>query len=71
MQILRSVFFFYYNGLRNMTIFGRNLWKLVIFKVIFLVIIANFLFPNLLKENFNNDTDRANHVAENLLNPGK
>jgi len=71
MPFLRSVFFFYYNGLRNMTIFGRNLWKLVIVKVIFLVIIANFLFPDILNEQFDNDTDRANHVAENLLNLGK
>ncbi|MBP9779252.1 DUF4492 domain-containing protein [Candidatus Gracilibacteria bacterium] len=71
MHFLRSVFFFYYNGLRNMTIFGRSLWKIIIFKVILLVILANFLLPNFLRNNFDNDVDRANHVGKELLEQNK
>jgi len=32
------------------------------------VILKIFFFPNFLKTNFKNDTDRSDHVLENLTN---
>jgi hypothetical protein len=68
MQFLRSIFFFYYDGLRNMTVFGKSLWKLIILKAVILVIIAYFLFPDTLKKDFKTDEERANHVGSNIMN---
>lgn len=67
-SVLRSVFFFYYDGLRNLSVFGKELWKLVILKALILIILAFFLFPDLLNENFDTDEERANYVGSNLTN---
>lgn len=68
MNFVKKVFFFYYDGLKNMTNFGKSLWKLVVLKAIILVIIANFLFPNILEKYFDNDTERSEFVGSNILN---
>lgn len=67
-SVLRSVFFFYYDGLRNLSVFGKELWKLVILKALILIILAFFLFPDLLNENFDTDEERAAYVGSNLTN---
>lgn len=68
MNFVKKIFFFYYDGLKNMTNFGKSLWKLVVLKAIILVIIANFLFPNILEKYFNNDAERSDFVGNNILN---
>lgn len=64
---LKRVFLLYYDGFRNLTDWGKKLWILIFIKGILLFVLMKFIFfPNLLKKNFDNDTDRGNHVIENL-----
>lgn len=63
----KRAFLLYYDGFRNLTDWGKKLWILILIKGILLFVLMKFIFfPNLLKKNFDNDTDRGNHVIENL-----
>ncbi|MDE6480182.1 MAG: DUF4492 domain-containing protein [Muribaculaceae bacterium] len=62
----RKIFDFYVDGFKNMTV-GRKLWAIIFIKVIILFFVFKlFFFPNLLKENYDNDDDRARAVATEL-----
>jgi len=64
---LRQIWSMYYDGFRSMTI-GRSLWLLIIIKLVILFgVLKIFFFPNLLKSNYDNDTDRANAVRSALI----
>lgn len=65
---IKKIFQFYLEGFKNMKI-GRRLWVIIAIKfVLFFVIMKILFFPNFLKENFSNDTQRAEYVLENLIN---
>lgn len=62
----RKVFDFYVDGFKNMTV-GRKLWAIIFIKVAILFLVFKlFFFPNILKENYDNDDDRARAVATEL-----
>ncbi|MDE6343009.1 MAG: DUF4492 domain-containing protein [Muribaculaceae bacterium] len=62
----RRVVDLYVDGFRNMTV-GRKLWGIVILKLaIMFLVFKLFFFPDLLKENYDNDEDRARAVAREL-----
>lgn len=62
----RKVVDFYVDGFKNMTV-GKKLWAIIFIKVIILFLVFKlFFFPDLLKENYDNDDDRARAVAEQL-----
>lgn len=62
----RRVLNFYIEGFKSMTI-GRSLWALIIFKLIILFLVLKlFFFPNVLKENYDDDVQRANAVRSAL-----
>ena len=62
----RKVFDFYVDGFKNMTV-GRKLWAIIVIKVAILFLVFKlFFFPNILKENYDNDDDRARAVATEL-----
>jgi len=61
-----SVYQFYYQGFKSMTI-GKKLWLIIIIKLIIIFIIMKiFFFPNFLKSHFNNDNERSNYVIKQL-----
>ncbi len=64
MKILRNIFYFYYDGFRNMTI-GRTLWLIIAIKlvVIFAILRVFFFQPTL----HGSDEEKADQVRENLL----
>lgn len=65
-NIFQRIWDLYYDGFRNMTV-GKSLWVLIIVKLfIFFVIIKWLFFPNILKENYDNDSDRADAVRHEL-----
>lgn len=67
MNLFRRIVDLYVDGFRNMTI-GKTLWILILIKLfIIFVVLKVFFFPNFLKSNFNNDTDRAQHVRNELM----
>ncbi len=63
---LKKVVDFYVDGFKNMTV-GKKLWAIIFIKVIILFFVFKlFFFPDILKENYDNDNDRARAVAEQL-----
>ena len=63
---IRVIVDFYVDGFRNMTV-GRKLWTIIFIKVTILFFVFKlFFFPDILKENYDNDNDRARAVAEQL-----
>jgi len=63
---INKVFQFYLEGFKNMKL-GKRLWAIIGIKfVIFFVIMKILFFPNFLKENFSNDSERAEHVLQSL-----
>ena len=53
-QPLASIYTFYRNGFRGMTV-GRTLWKIILIKlVIMFAVLKFFFFPNYLKNKFSN-----------------
>jgi len=67
--LLESVYTFYRNGFKAMTV-GRTLWKIIVIKLIVMfAVLKLFFFPNYLKTNFQTDEQRADHVLEQLARP--
>lgn len=63
-----SVFRFYYDGFRSMTV-GKQLWALILVKLFLIFVIMKlFFFPDLLQRDYDNDEDRAAAVREHLMN---
>ena len=61
-----SVYQFYYQGFKSMTI-GKKLWLIIIVKlVIIFIVLKIFFFPNFLKSNFKDDNERSNYVIKQL-----
>lgn len=47
---------------------GKTLWIMVLIKLFIMFgILRVFFFPNFLKHNFDNETDRADHVRTELI----
>lgn len=62
----RKVVDFYVDGFKNMTV-GKKLWAIIAIKVAILFFVFKlFFFPDLLKENYDNDDERARAVATEL-----
>lgn len=69
-RIARNIFHFYYEGFRNMSRWGRQVWIIILVKLfIMFAILKFFFFPDFLKVNFKSDHDRAIHVIEELTKP--
>ena len=63
---IKGIVDFYVDGFKNMTV-GKKLWAIIFIKIIILFFVFKlFCFPNLLKENYDNDDDRARAVATEL-----
>ncbi|MDR1153141.1 MAG: DUF4492 domain-containing protein [Bacteroidales bacterium] len=65
-HILYRVFKFYVDGFRSMTV-GKTLWMIIGIKLfIMFVVLKLFFFPDFLKSNFDNDSERSEYVIEQL-----
>ncbi len=60
------IFRFYLDGFRSMTV-GKTLWIIIGIKLfIMFAVLKLFFFPNFLKSNFDNDSERSEYVIEQL-----
>jgi len=51
---------------------GKQVWLVILIKLfVMFFILKIFFFPDILKSNFKSDTERGNHVLENLTNINK
>ncbi len=65
-KIVLGVFNLYYDGFKNMRI-GKKLWILILVKVFVMFVIIKWLFfPDILQENFSNDTQRGDYILNQL-----
>ncbi|MBW2465861.1 MAG: DUF4492 domain-containing protein [Deltaproteobacteria bacterium] len=65
-QHVEKIFFFYMDGFRNMKL-GRTLWAIILIKLLIMFgVLKLFFFPDYLHENFNSDTERADHVFSQI-----
>jgi uncharacterized membrane protein len=66
-KIIQSLYTFFRDGFRGMTV-GKTLWLLVLIKLFILfVVLRIFFFPNYLNTHFDNDKSRAEHVRQELV----
>ncbi len=66
-NIFIRIIHFYYNGFRNMELWGRQLWIIIIVKLIIIfVVLRIFFFPDILKTKFSTDKERSEYVLEQL-----
>jgi hypothetical protein len=69
--ILKKIALFYIEGFKNMRV-GKKLWLIIGIKfILFFVIMKLLFFPNILKENFADDTQRAKYILDNLTQQGE
>ncbi len=69
--ILKNIALFYIEGFKNMRV-GKKLWLIIGIKfILFFVIMKLLFFPNILKENFTDDTQRAEYILNNLTQQGE
>lgn len=62
----RRVIDLYVDGFRNMTV-GRQLWMLIIIKLVVIFVIMKMLFfPDLLQRDYDTDSERAAAVRRSL-----
>ena len=60
---------FYADGFRNMPSWGRRVWLVIILKLfIMFAILRIFFFPDILKRDFNSDSERSRYMLEELTN---
>jgi hypothetical protein len=69
-NIFKKIFFFYIDGFTNLTVWGKQLWLIILIKLFIMFAIFRLLFfPDFLKSNFKNDRERSNYVIEQLTEP--
>ena len=67
-NILARAVDLYVDGFRHLGVTGRNLWLLIIVKVVLLLVVFKLLFfPDILARDYDNDTDRADAVRTSLI----
>ncbi|MCX7696557.1 MAG: DUF4492 domain-containing protein [Bacteroidales bacterium] len=67
MGIIKRIFFFYYQGFKEMPSWGKKLWVIILIKLfVFFVVMKWLFFPNVLKKNFNTEKERVDHVLNNI-----
>lgn len=69
MNIFKSIVSFYSDGFRNMSSVGRQLWLLIIVKVIILFgILKLFFFPDVIDEKTEPGNEGAQTVRTEIIN---
>ena len=68
-HLFDRLFLFYYEGFRNMSMWGRKVWIIIIIKIfIMFVILKLFFFPDFLQKKYNTDKQRSEYVLDQLIN---
>jgi hypothetical protein len=67
-MILNKIGRFYYEGFTNMSRDSRRLWVIILVKLFFMfAVLKIFFFPDILKKNFKNDTERIQYMERQLI----
>jgi hypothetical protein len=70
LHAIRSIIRFYSGGFRNMPLWGRQVWIIILIKLfIMFAILKLFLFPDFLRKSYDTDEQRSVYVLEQLTKP--
>ena len=66
MNNIISIYRFYYDGFKNMTL-GKTLWKLIFIKLaVILIFLKYFIHDKKFKTEYKTETERVNFVYKNI-----
>lgn len=67
--IFAGFFDLYIDGFRNLSSWGKKIWIIILIKLfIIFAILRIFFFPDILKEKYDTDKQRSEHVLDQLIN---
>ncbi|MDD2381181.1 MAG: DUF4492 domain-containing protein [Mariniphaga sp.] len=70
--MIKQIWSFYWNGFRNMSKWGRQVWLIILIKLFIMFgILKIFFFPDFLNTKFETDQERSDYVLEILTDPKK
>jgi hypothetical protein len=65
-MILKKIFYFYYDGFREMTV-GRKLWIIILVKLVVIFIVFRiFFFQDFLDSRFDTRQEKSDYVIDDL-----
>jgi len=65
-MILKKIFYFYYDGFREMTV-GRKLWIIILVKLVVIFIVFRiFFFQDFLDSHFDTQKEKSDYVIDEL-----
>jgi hypothetical protein len=68
-SFVSRLFRFYHEGFKNMSLWGRRVWLIIIIKLfIIFAILKIFFFQDFLKRKYDNENQRSDYVIEQLIN---
>ncbi|MBU0488895.1 MAG: DUF4492 domain-containing protein [Bacteroidetes bacterium] len=66
MRVLKSIYYFYLQGFRNMT-WGKQLWAIILIKLfIMFLVLKLFFFNDFLGSRFDTKQEKGDYVLEQL-----
>jgi len=66
-RVFRELFYFYFDGFRSLSKWGRQVWIIILVKLfIMFIILKIFFFPDFLKVNFSSDAERSDYIIQQL-----
>lgn len=66
----QRVWHLYYDGFRNLSGWGRQVWIIILIKLfIIFAILRIFFFPDFLNSKFDREEDKSEYVMDQLINP--
>ncbi|HEX2920237.1 MAG TPA: DUF4492 domain-containing protein [Bacteroidales bacterium] len=69
-SIFHRIWLFYYEGFRNLSWWGKQMWLIIIIKLfIIFAILKVFFFHDFLGSRFETETEKGQYVMEQLINP--
>jgi len=64
--MIKKIFYFYFDGFREMTV-GKKLWTIIFIKLIIMfALLKIFFFQNFLNSKFKSDQAKSKYVIEQL-----
>ncbi|MCU4175781.1 DUF4492 domain-containing protein [Carboxylicivirga sp. N1Y90] len=68
MNWIKKVYRFYRDGFRGLSDWGRTMWIIILLKLfVMFAILKLFFFTDTLKNKYDTDEERAQHVLEELI----
>jgi len=62
-----GIIHFYYDGFRTLSEWGKQVWIVILIKLfIIFAILKLFFFPDFLKKNYTDDTQRSEYVLDQI-----